>query len=169
MPRSWIYPDDTCGEDKKQVLETEIGYAREMAETAARINIDDLYFDTFISEWHKTDQASETQSFLSVRYTRMAKMLTLNENDYEIKITCDNGSNGCKKKDFVAHMNDGTQTINFCDKFFQTVADDRSIKPTKERLDNCANINLKQAQWSRASVIVHECSHINHVMQGEGI
>lgn len=61
-------------------------------------------------------------------------------------------------------MNPDTQVMNFCDKFFDEA---EGIKPTNSVLGQCANVHLRDAQRSRAAVIIHESSHTNFAMGGE--
>jgi hypothetical protein len=65
----------------------------------------------------------------------------------------------------MAHMNADTQVMNFCNKFFNEA---EGIKPTNNVLGQCGNLHLRDAQHSRASVVVHECSHTNYAMGGDG-
>ncbi|KAH8903035.1 SGNH hydrolase [Coniochaeta sp. PMI_546] len=58
-------------------------------------------------------------------------------------------------------MNDGTQIMNFCAKFFN----DPRVKNSDEVLNECNSINLRDAQFTRAAIIVHEASHTYYTMR----
>ena len=138
-----------------------------MANAATEVTRDSPYFQAFLSKFHREDLVDTNEPWLQEIYKLIAGMLNPSDTVYEIKVTCDQTTIYCTDLKLIAHMGDGKQTMNFCDKFFQTLAADKSIKPTKERLDNCANLNLKLAQWSLSAVILHECTHTTYAMQGE--
>ncbi|KAK4083326.1 lysine-specific metallo-endopeptidase domain-containing protein [Purpureocillium lilacinum] len=159
IPRKWKFDGSTCDANKQKVLKAEFKSAALMASIASLIPKDDLYYKTFISDLHQS-MGEGFASNIRNGYGRMAKMLQEDEEGYEIKVTCDDGTDGCKKKWF-AHMNDGKHTMNFCNRFFDS---SKGIKSTEERMDNCDKIDLRDAQRSRSAIIVHEASHTNYAM-----
>lgn len=60
-------------------------------------------------------------------------------------------------------MNDKEKRMTFCDKFFDT----NDIGKTQPALDNnCDSLkDLRQAQRTRSSVIIHEASHTRYAMR----
>lgn len=62
-------------------------------------------------------------------------------------------------------MNAESQIVNFCNKFFDP---NSGLKTTDQLLKDCGTINLRDAQRSRAAVLVHEASHTTYAMQGMG-
>lgn len=59
-------------------------------------------------------------------------------------------------------MNDNTQIMTFCPDFF----DDSSLQFSNRVLNDCPTINLRDAQFTKAAVIVHEATHTSYAMRG---
>ncbi|KAJ6446958.1 lysine-specific metallo-endopeptidase domain-containing protein [Purpureocillium lavendulum] len=159
IPRKWHFDGNSCDAGKQKILKDEFKAAALMASVASLIPKDDLYYKTFISDLHQ----SMGEGFLSNihnGYSRISEMVQENAEGYEVKVTCNDATDGCKKKWF-AHMNDGKKTMNFCDRFFDS---SKGIVSTQERLDNCDKIDLREAQRSRSAIIVHEASHTKYAM-----
>jgi hypothetical protein len=74
----------------------------------------------------------------------------------------------CTKQEFMAHMSNKENKMNFCDRFFEKEKTPESeYAPTDEKLGQCNKLNLRDAQFSPSAVIIHECTHTDFAMTGE--
>lgn len=81
---------------------------------------------------------------------------------YTFSVTCDDSTTGCKEQGWIAHMNDNTRVMNFCASFFT----EPLIKDSNDVLNRCSSINLREAQRTRAAIVVHEACHTTYTMRG---
>ncbi|KAF2280019.1 uncharacterized protein EI97DRAFT_454956 [Westerdykella ornata] len=158
--RGWKF-SGSCDQGKQDVIKTELKHAKELVDTAAANVKDGVYYDTFFAQSLRDDPNFSTK--VSNVFSKVSKMLDDANHDYDFEITCDNNTDMCKAK-YYAHMGDSKKRMNFCDVFFSPSG---GIKPTQERLDKCGEITLKEAQWSRSSILVHECTHTGFAMDPE--
>jgi len=126
------------------------------------------FYNDFIAQADRNGQANSAAMFQI--YSNVALMLDTKppHTDYAFTITCDDTTNGCSKKGFFAHMNDGNKRMNFCNKFFVDGGIGKTIVATETARGAClakkSDLDMRGAQWTRSSIIVHECTHTNYVM-----
>ncbi|KAF2729342.1 SGNH hydrolase [Polyplosphaeria fusca] len=129
-----------------------------MASTAANDVQKGGYFDTFFAESLRLDP--EFSNHISESFKRISDMATGTSGSYKFKVTCDQTTPFCDKKNFIAHMNDKKSTMNLCKRFFNEPA----IKSTKDRLGECDSMDIRAAQRSRSAILVHEFTHTRYAM-----
>ncbi|KAE8416193.1 glycosyl hydrolase family 71-domain-containing protein [Aspergillus pseudocaelatus] len=113
----WIEaPGAQCSEEKKQYILEELHYAKEMAETTSDHLQQGEYFTTFFPKALTNDP--NFANGIAETYSRMADLIGGGLKDNFFRISCDQSTDGCKDKQWLAHMNDGTKIMNFCDSFF---------------------------------------------------
>lgn len=153
------FPDTSCDQSKQSLLQDEMQYAVEMAQ-AAEANVQSgVYYDTFFAE--SLRQNPQFASDAAESFKKIGLMASGTNKEYEFQVTCDNKSRGCAKLGWIAHMNDNSKIMNFCNKFFNFP----QISNTKNLLDTC-NMDLRSAQRTRSAIIVHECTHTSYAMLG---
>ncbi|KAK3937884.1 Mutanase Pc12g07500-like protein 1 [Diplogelasinospora grovesii] len=153
--------DGSCSNDRKLIIRAEMAYAYEMA-VAARDNLQwGDYYNHFFSTnlKNQADFAANTAE----TYRRIADMLSGVSSEYGFTVSCDQDREACKTKGkgWWAAMNDATQIMYFCDKWF----DDPDVKSTYQVQAECSTINLRDAQWTKSAVIVHEATHTYYAMR----
>ncbi|KAI9666691.1 MAG: hypothetical protein M1821_004627 [Bathelium mastoideum] len=92
---------------------------------------------------------------------------------YPMTLTCDNESDMCQSS-YVAHMNDRTKTMNFCDKFFagngffgnknELISSDAFEAACKK--NTCHADTLYFAYRTRATTLLHEMTHTSFSNNG---
>jgi hypothetical protein len=119
---------------------------------------DGVYYETFYPKsLRDTDDFSVQVGNV---FSKISSALDDVRTDYTFEITRDGTTPMCKDK-YFAHMNDKHKRMNFCNRFFN---DKAGILPTQTRLDNCDTISLREAQFSRSAVMVHELTHTGFAM-----
>ncbi|KAK2774669.1 esterase family protein [Colletotrichum kahawae] len=121
------------------------------------------YFNHFFSEnLRRKDGFGER---VKERYRRIADILSGKSSDYHVTVTCNQESNGCKKKGWWAHMNNEFQVMNICEKWFEDNGGFLSDS-TDNTLSHCNNdaMDLRYVQRSRSGILVHEMSHTSYAM-----
>ena len=97
-------------------------------------------------------------------YGRIAAMAD-GTSGYDLQVTCIEDQKNCVKRKWTAYMNDGKKTMNFCSTFFApgTAQANGEIpyQATQDLLNNC-NMNLREAQWGKASILLHELTHTGY-------
>jgi hypothetical protein len=129
----------------------------------------DGYEDIFFAE--AAQKAPKYKDTVDDTLTRITEMLdgTVRAKDYTLTVTC---ARSCSK--FVAFMKQADKThgiLNVCDHFFDKNIDrkqQRYVDITKNRLEQCENgsLDLRDAQRSRAGVLVHESIQTSYAMGG---
>ena len=177
---SWSFPDDSCNfYGKKDILILEIGLAFDMANMAsASFSIPDdpqgqrKFYNDFIAEADRNGKATPATMFHI--YNRIGRMLAtdLSTTDYDFTITCDDTTKGCSEKGFTAHMKDKDKRMNFCNSFFGDGDVGKAIVATEKARGVCIGpenaLDLRGAQFTRSAILIHECTHTNHVMDSLG-
>jgi hypothetical protein len=157
----WVEtPGAQCSEDKKKYILEELNYAKDMASTTADHLQQGEYFTTFFPE--SLTKKPDFAKGIAETYNRMSDLLGGGLKENFFKISCDQTTDGCKEKGWLAHMNDVTKTMNLCDEFFT----DSLILKTKDRLETRPP-TLREAQRSRSAIILHETAHTSYAMGGE--
>ncbi|KAF2743859.1 hypothetical protein M011DRAFT_480390 [Sporormia fimetaria CBS 119925] len=160
--RAWHFTTDQnvqCNQERQDTITTEIKHAKELADQTVGHVEDGEYYTNFFSQ-NLRDNPSFAGKVDDI-YKKVSKMLDENNKDYDFEITCDNKSQMCKDG-FYAHMNDKKKRMNFCDSFF-TPPDPR-LQSHQEKLDKCDQLDLRDAQFSRSAIIIHECTHTAFAM-----
>lgn len=163
---------ETCTQEQKGEIETEFRNAIAMVNSAKADWSKDGYEDIFFAKTaQKMPKYKET---VHDTLTRIAEMLdgTVNAKDYTLTVTCAGKAKSCAK--FVAFMKQADKThgtLNVCDHFFDKNIDrkqERYVDTTENRLEQCENgsLDLRDAQRSRAGVLVHESIHTSYAMGG---
>ncbi|KAH6842747.1 mutanase [Chaetomium sp. MPI-CAGE-AT-0009] len=151
--------DSSCSGEQRIMIRTEMSNAYDMA-VAARDHLQDGdYYRDFFSQSLR-DQPNFASDTVET-YRRIADMLSGVSTEYAFTVTCDPSKPACWDKDWIASMNDVTQIMNFCPSFF----DHPDIKYSTRVLNDCATINLRDAQFTKAAVIVHEATHTFYAMR----
>jgi hypothetical protein len=150
----------TCSQEKRDTLTIELGNARLMAREAKSIKLDSIYYEKLISDFHQK-MGEGFLSEIKAGFARIEEMLEQFTGNYPIWITCENDSRLCQEENYFAHMNDNNRNMNFCDRFFDPK---QKIRSTNDVIDDCKTIDLRDAHWTRAAVIIHECSHTEFAM-----
>ncbi|VBB84421.1 Putative Esterase [Podospora comata] len=139
----------------------EMQHAVDMALRAQEFLTEGNYYDHFFAKGLREKEGFEDD--IRETYRRMADLLSGTSSSYTFKVNCDNNSPACAQKNWWAAMNDKEKRMTFCDKFFDT----NDIGKTQPALDNnCDSLkDLRQAQRTRSSVIIHEASHTRYAMR----
>ncbi|KAF2268066.1 SGNH hydrolase [Lojkania enalia] len=151
------FPDNSCDQWKTQI-EEEMQFTVEMASTTAGDLQKGGYYDIFFAEILRLDPefAQNTEE----SFTRISDMATGTSSGYKFKVTCDDTTNFCAKKKFIAHMNDKKTTMNLCKIFFN----DPNIKGTQDRQGECSTMDIRAAQRTRSAILIHELTHTKYAM-----
>ncbi|KAI9149590.1 lysine-specific metallo-endopeptidase domain-containing protein [Paramyrothecium foliicola] len=160
LRREWDIDEDSCGGDKKEILEKELERARDMADKAKDFKTDSPYYKNLISKLHQ-DLGDGFAGEMRKGFERIHEMLQSDDGAYYTWITCNSNTEFCQDPNYYAHMNDIERHMNFCDRFF---SDDSPMRPTEEVLDKCDDIDLRAAHRTRAALIIHECTHTKFAM-----
>lgn len=163
---------ETCTAEQKGEIETEFRNAIAMVNAAKADWSKDGYEDIFFAE--AAQKAPKYKDTVHDTLTRITEMLdgTVQAKDYTLTVTCAGSAKSCSK--FVAFMKQADKThgtLNVCDHFFDKNIDrtqQRYVDTTKSRLEQCENgsLDLRDAQRSRAGVLVHESIHTSYAMGG---
>ncbi|KAI9688907.1 MAG: hypothetical protein M1822_001264 [Bathelium mastoideum] len=144
----------------------------EMAKYARAHLLDGNFFTTFFPSSLTQDSDFHTQ--IGNVYGRIGEMA--NETaapEYLMTLTCDNESNMCQSA-YMAHMNDRTKTMNFCDKFFagngfsgdkNAVISSDAFKAACKK-NACHADTLYFAYRTKATTLLHEITHTSFSSNG---
>jgi hypothetical protein len=172
----------SCTKPQQDIIEVELNLAKTMATSAAAQLTTGTFFADFFAEPLVKD--AKFHDRVKEVFSNVAKVMDKNDPSYAPALSCDLTSacgynpltktvaNQDKASLTVAHASD--QSINFCPGFFQTQADPDNkiiIDTEKRRLQfeadrNTAKdkVNLRGAHRTRASVLVHEATHLKFTM-----
>lgn len=165
-------PGQTCTKEQQEEIETEFRNAIAMVDAAKADWSKDGYEDIFFAE--EARGMPEYKDTVHDTLTRITELLdgTVDAREYDLTVTCATKAKSCAN--FVAFMKQADKThgtLNVCDHFFDKNIDrnqQRYVDTTKMRLEQCHNgaLDLRDAQRSRAGVLVHESIHTSYVMGG---
>lgn len=142
--RDFTFPDSSCSIGDKAKLYGELEAAQELAEHAAA-GVAGPYYEAFFAESVRT---AAFEAGVSAEFARVATLLKRNDQSGGVfSVTCDNATPKCQAGLFVES---GGDTLNFCDAYF----DSDLIESSEDTQDNCATLDIVQAQKSRSAVIV---------------
>ncbi|KAJ5766041.1 mutanase [Penicillium nucicola] len=164
-----------CTEKQKTEAITEFRYAIQMA-NAAKADFSKFgYVQEFFDK--RTIAKSDWKSHYTNTLTRITSLLdgtSTSKGDYVLTVRCDQSTastKGCKKG-FPAFMNEQSSkegTLTLCDSFLNPPIAGTKIQKTASNLEQCKNgeLELREAQRSAASVLIHECLHTTYAMLGD--
>lgn len=174
LPRSYQFDPSSCSDPKQRaIIRNEFQKASDMAGYAQSHYQEGPFFDAFfpqsLSRYPQFDQTMKNN------YGKLSGMASPNNNGYKITVTCSNDSIKCRGG-YLAHMNDGKNNMNFCEKFFagneysgnkaETVDTESYVKACKA--NECHSDTLYFAYRTKSTTILHEMTHTTYAMtQGE--
>ena len=120
LPRKWSL-DCSKDQDSVDLLKDELNNAKRISKYGHDHFDDDSinsknYLQNFVSANLRNIPDNYIINQLRDQYQHGSDMLGDSDN-YEMKVTCDNDSDFCKKG-YYAHMSDKSQTMNICDAWF---------------------------------------------------
>ncbi|GFF57063.1 mutanase [Aspergillus udagawae] len=150
-----------CDATKRSIILLEFRFAILMAQTAQENLQSYGFYDTFFSPDVRNQQDFAQKA--SKVYETVVSMLDGSAENFELKITCNNGADVCQESTTVASMNAHHKTVTICDKFFtdprMTATADKYAHPPASIID---------AHHTRAAVLVHEMTHTKFAMHAVG-
>lgn len=167
-----------CTTAQKTRISQEIRYAVGMA-NAAKADFSKYGYEALFFDKDTIEKASWKADYTETlgRITKMLDGTSTSTGEYDFTVLCDTGTTpktkGCEKR-FPAFVNQQSKTqgtLTFCEVFFdpsKTAENEAKILKTSDRLETCknGNLNLREAQRSGASVLIHECIHTSYAMRG---
>ena len=155
------------------MIRNEFQKASEMAEFAQSHYQTGPFFDTFFPE--SLSQYPQFDETMKNNYGKLSGMADPSNDGYKITVTCNDDSTKCRGG-YLAHMNDGKNNMNFCEKFFagnefsgnkaETVDTESYVKACKA--NECHSDTLYFAYRTKSTTILHEMTHTKYAMtQGE--